>query len=272
MDENKILEEIHQLQALELVILKDVAEVCKKHDIKFFLGEGTLLGAIRHKGFIPWDDDVDLIMERSEYERFLAVAKEELSGKYEVQHPTTVENYWSPFIKVRQLTGDFDFRQSHISHLTQNNGPYIDIFPMEYVPTNKGFKIKRTGFLIRFYRGMLSYKLGLRKPPHLYGKLLKFVSNFYSVKAIHKGLQKNFTCFGKGEKPYMATFSSYHPLRCQICKSENYKEMLWWDFEDVKMPVPVGYDEILTTIYGDYMTPPPEENRVIKHHFYSGDH
>ena len=107
---------------------------------------------------------------------------------------------------------------------------------------------------------------------HFYGKILKFVSNFYSVKAIHKGLQKNFTCFGSGKKPYMATFSSYHPLKNQICRSECYDKMLWWDFEDVKMPVPVGYDEILTTIYGDYMTPPPEENRVIKHHFYSGDH
>ena len=90
MDQNQILAEIHQLQALELAILKDVAEVCKKHDIKFFLGEGTLLGAIRHKGFIPWDDDVDLIMERSEYERFLKVAQEELGEDYQVQHPTTV--------------------------------------------------------------------------------------------------------------------------------------------------------------------------------------
>lgn len=272
MDENKILEEIHQLQKLELVILKDVAEVCKKHNIKFFLGEGTLLGAIRHKGFIPWDDDVDLIMERSEYERFLAVAQEELGEKYQVQHPTTVDNYWSPFIKVRQLDGDLSFRQQHIAHLTDNNGPYIDIFPMEYVPVKESFKISKTAFLIRFYRGMLSYKLGLRKPPHFYGKLLKFASNFYSVKSIHKGLQKNFTCFGKGKKPFMATFSSYHPLRCQIVESKHYDETLWWDFEDTKMPVPAGYDEILTTIYGDYMTPPPEENRVIKHHFYSGDH
>lgn len=272
LEQKKILEEIHKLQALELAILKDVAEVCKKHNIQFFLGEGTLLGAIRHKGFIPWDDDVDLIMERSEYERFLEVAQKELGEDYEVQHPTTVDNYWSPFIKVRKLTGDLSFRQGHIAHLTNNNGPYIDIFPMEYVPKKESFKISKTAFLIRFYRGMLSYKLGLRKPPHFYGKVLKFISNFYSVKAIHKGLQKNFTCFGKGEKEYMATFSSYHPLRCQICKSANYKETLWWDFEDTKMPVPAGYDEILTTIYGDYMTPPPEEKRVIKHHFYSGDH
>lgn len=272
MDQNKILEEIHQLQKLELDILKDVSAVCEKHNIKFFLGEGTLLGAIRHKGFIPWDDDVDLIMERSEYERFLEVAQKELGDAYQVQHPGAVDNYWSPFIKVRQLTGDLSFRQNHIAHLTNNNGPYIDIFPMEYVPTNKGFRIKKTGFFVRFYRGMLSYKLGLRKPPHFYGRILKFISNFYSVKTIHRKLQNHFTCFGKGEKEFMATFSSYHPLKCQICKSDCYKQMLWWDFEDTKMPVPQGYDEILTTIYGDYMTPPPEENRVIKHHFYSGDH
>ena len=158
MDQNKILEEIHLLQKLELAILKDVATVCEKHNIKFFLGEGTLLGAIRHKGFIPWDDDVDLIMERSEYERFLEVAQKELGDAYQVQHPMTVDNYWSPFIKVRQLTGDLSFRQNHIAHLTDNNGPYIDIFPMEYVPTNKGFKIKKTCFFVEVCKPVIFIK------------------------------------------------------------------------------------------------------------------
>ena len=172
--------QLKKLQKVLFGILLDIISVCQKHNIRYYLSGGTALGAVRHQGFIPWDDDVDLIMERSEYERFLSVAKDELSDKYEIQHPTTVENYWSPFIKVRQLKGDFTFRQSHISHLTENNGPYIDIFPMEFVPEKMNFKIKKTGFLIRFYRGMLSYKLGLRKPPHFYGKMLKFVSNFYS--------------------------------------------------------------------------------------------
>lgn len=266
------MQEIHELQALELAILLDVNEVCKKHNIKFFLGEGTLLGAIRHKGFIPWDDDVDLIMPREEYERFLKVAPEELGEKYEVQHSTTVENYWSPFIKVRSLADDSKFRQGHISHLTDKNGPYIDIFPMEYVPQKKSLKIYKVAFFIRFYRGMLSYKLGLRQPKHFRGELLKLVSRLYSVKAIHNGLDKNFKAFGKGEMPYIATFSSYHPLSCQIVESEAYDKQLDWDFEGYKLPVPNGYDKILTTIYGDYMTPPPEEKRVIKHHFYSGEH
>ncbi len=267
MEENKILEEIKQLQKLEFAILKDVAEVCKKHNIQFFLGEGTLLGAIRHKGFIPWDDDVDVIMERSQYERFLEIAPKELGDRYEVQHPATVKNYWSPFMKVRQIKGDIDFRQTHIAHVTQNNGPYIDVFPMEFVPTNKGIKLKKVSLCIKLYRGMLSLKLNLRKPKNFKEKILKFISKFLTLKTIHKRLERNFTYFGKGEKPYMATFSTYHPLKCQICKSESYKEMVWWDFEDTKMPVPNGYDEILTTIYGDYMTPPPQDERVVKHHF-----
>lgn len=267
MEENKILAEIHELQKIELAILKDVAEVCKKHNIKFFLGEGTLLGAIRHNGFIPWDDDVDIIMERSEYERFLSVAQDELGDGYQVQHSTTVDNYWSPFIKIRKIGNDITFRQQHIAHLTENNGPYIDIFPMEYVPCKSGFAILKTAFFVRYYRGMLSYKLGLRKPPHLKGKILKALSAFYSVDKIHRRLQKTFTAFGCGEKEYMATFSSYHPLRCQICESKNYKNAVWHKFEDTEMPVPVGYDAILTAIYGDYMTPPPEDKRIIKHHF-----
>ena len=267
MEQQDILKEIHELQDIELAILKDVAAVCQKHNIKFFLGEGTLLGAIRHNGFIPWDDDVDIIMERSEYERFLKIAQEELGDTYKVQHPTTVKSYWSPFIKIRKVKGDIKYRQQHIAHLTTENGPYIDIFPMEYVPELMSKEIKKTAFFVRYYRGMITYKLGLRKPKKFKRKILKLASHFYSIEKLHKRLNETFTHFGTDEKEYMATFASYHPLKRQICKSENYKEAIMWDFEDTKMPVPVGYDEILTTIYGDYMTPPPEEKRIIKHHF-----
>lgn len=271
MTNEKIMEEIRELQQIELSILLDVSEVCKKHNIKFFLGEGTMLGAIRHKGFIPWDDDVDVIMPREEYEKFLAVAPKELEGKYEVQHSTTVNDYWSPFIKVRLLNHGTKYNQLHIAHLTDKNGPYIDVFPIEYADSASDLQFLKTGFFVRYYRGMMSYKLGLRQPPHLKGKVLKFISKFYSVERLHRGLENTLNPHKKGPKKYMITFLSYHPLKRQIAYASDYEEALEWDFEGYKMPVPNGYDHILTTIYGDYMTPPPEDQRILRHHFYSAD-
>lgn len=269
MENNEVMDEIRELQKIELSILLDVKKVCDENHIKFFLGEGTLLGAVRHKGFIPWDDDVDLIMPRDQYERFLKIAPKALGDKYEVQHPSTVENYWSPFIKIRLLNHGSKFEQKHILHLSKNNGPYIDIFPIEYSDRKQGWKISYTGFRVRYFRGMLSYKLGIRKPPHIYGKTLKFISKFYSVKKIHSELERTLRPYREPGKKYMATFLSYHPLRSQIIESIHYEEAIDWQFEDFMMPIPNGYDKILTTIYGDYMTPPPEEKRILKHHFYS---
>ncbi len=271
MDKEAIMKEIRELQEIEFSILLDVKKVCDENNITFFLGEGTMLGAIRHKGFIPWDDDIDLIMPRDQYEKFLKIAPEALGSRYEVQHPTTVENYWSPFIKIRLLDHDTKFQQQHILHLSKNNGPYIDIFPVEYSDKKDGLGVMLTGFFVRFYRGMLSYKLGIRKPPHFYGKLLKFISNFFSVERIHKGLSDTIKPYGEPGKKYMITFLSYHPLKRQAAEAKDYEKALDWDFEGYKMPVPNGYDNILTTIYGDYMTPPPEDKRIMKHHFYSAE-
>lgn len=262
-----IINEIHELQNIELNILLDVDKFCRDHKIKYFLGEGTLLGAVRHNGFIPWDDDVDIIMLREDYEYFLSMAPTLLSPKYEVQHSTTVDNYWSPFIKIRLLDENQKYRQQHIAHLTSHNGAYIDVFPLEFVPEEMSLKCRLQSTKIRFFRGMLSLKLGLRKPKNLKQYIMKMIGFIYSVKTIHIKLDNEFNRYNSGAKNYVANLASYHKLESQIVPAEIYKESVDCDFEGNKLPIPKNYDYLLKKIYGDYMKLPPVNERYTKHHF-----
>lgn len=265
------MDEIRELQLAELGILLDIDCFCRENDIPYFLGEGTLLGAIRHGGFIPWDDDVDILMKRADYQRFLKIAPKNLGADYEVQHATTVKNYWSPFIKIRLIKGMPKFRQQHIAHLTTHNGPCIDIFPLEYVP--RPFSLAQTlqSKYIRYLRGMLSYKLRLKRPKKLKQHIIKALAVFYSIETIHKKLDQTFNKYNDAPKPYIAALASYHKLSHQIVPAQVYEKQVYVDFEGHMLPVPVEYDFLLRHIYGDYMTLPPEEKRVIKHHFLYGD-
>ena len=105
MGEEKDLD-LREYQLVLLGILKDVAEVCRKHEIRFYLGEGSLLGAIRHDGFIPWDDDIDILMYRADYEKFLSLAPAALGDAYEVQAPGITKPFWHPYAQVRLITDD----------------------------------------------------------------------------------------------------------------------------------------------------------------------
>ncbi len=267
------MDEIHELQRIELGILLDVAALCREHGIPFFLGEGTLLGAVRHHGFIPWDDDVDLLMMREDYERFLTIAPAALAPKYEVQHPTTVKNYWSPFIKVRLVEGEQKYRQQHIAHLTDHNGPYIDIFPMESVPSDHGFGHWLQGQTIRVFRTMLTLKLGLRPPLTAKQRVVGLFAVLFPVGTIHRVLHRAFTWYnGRPGNRFTATLASYQSLRARTAPSSVYERTQMLPFEGHPMPVPGEYDFLLTHIYGDYMTPPPPEKRVIKHSFNSAEY
>ena len=153
---------LKQLQKIELNIVKEIDRICKKYGLIYYLGEGSMLGAIRHKGFIPWDDDMDLLMPRKDYEKFLKYAPKEISNIYEVQHSSTIKDYWSPFIKIRYLDNSL-YSQSHIAHLTDHNGPLVDIFPIDNVPDKISFKQKIQAVERKYLRGMLTYKLKLLK-------------------------------------------------------------------------------------------------------------
>ena len=172
----KSLDLLKQLQMKELSILEEVDRICRENDITYYLGEGTLLGAMRHQGFIPWDDDVDILMPMEDYKRFLEIAPNCISKEYEVQHYRLLKPYWSVFAKVRLLDNS-EYYQESLVNITDKNGPYIDIFPLSTVtelhPQAEAQKKKTR---LTFYRKAISYKVGDTKPKTRKTKFYRYLS------------------------------------------------------------------------------------------------
>ena len=252
-----------------LAILLDIQQVCDRHNISFYLGEGSLLGAVRHQGFIPWDDDIDILMKRPDYERFLKIAPEELKDRCLVQHPSTVYPYWSTFIKVRANDPHPRFYQEHIRHLTPYCGPCVDIFPLEYVEKADSVGQRLQFAQIRLYRRMIGYKLGVWHPFNLKTRIIKLMSYAFPFDWLQEHTAREMRRQGDGEKPYIAAFSTFHKYPCVVAPKEYY-ETEYVMYEGHRMPVPKGYDALLTKIYGDWHRIPDEKERSkAKHHYVS---
>ncbi|MCL1864046.1 MAG: LicD family protein [Defluviitaleaceae bacterium] len=139
-------EDLRKLQMIELDILKEVDRVCRKHDINYFLIYGTLLGAVRHKGFIPWDDDLDIGFLRKDYEKFCKIFQHEADTcKYFIQTWKTDKHYYWNYGKIRRLDTEYiRLGQEHMKYVT---GIYIDIFPFDYLPLSN----KASDDIIKYY-------------------------------------------------------------------------------------------------------------------------
>ncbi len=267
LSKEKALEQIKELQKIVMDMLLDISKVCREAGLRFYMAEGSLIGAIRHNGFIPWDDDVDIAMPREDYEKFLEIAQSMLGERYKIQHSTTVKNYWSPFIKVRLITDDPKFRQMHIAHLTEDNGPVVDIFPLDSVPKKTSLSQRINRKKIGLYRGMITRKLGCLPHNTLSSAAAYFLSRFFTLSTLHRRLGKLHVKYNSPDNKYIVNWASYYSLEKETFPREAFGEPMFVPFEEHEMPVPTDYDTVLKTIYGDYMTPPPEDKRVIKHHF-----
>lgn len=256
---------LRQLQLLELQILKEVDRICREHDFTYYLGEGTLLGAIRHQGFIPWDDDIDILMPRDDYERFLRVAPNVIGKDFEVQHWTLTPRYWSAFAKVRLLDNSL-FYQRSIAHLTENNGPYIDVFPLDAVPSNHSSAQYLQKRLMTKYRKSLSYKRGETRPRTRWTKLIRLYSYFVSIPHLYRKIDETYLMLSRPEHRYWVNLASYYSAAKETFPKEMYGEPRYVRFEDGEFPVPACAEEILASIYGaDYGRMPDIEHRRVKH-------
>ena len=246
-----------ELKSIELDILKYIDSICKEHHIKYYLAYGTLIGAIRHKGFIPWDDDIDICMKRSDYEKFVSVFPKLSSNYYSLLHPSTDPLYYYEFAKVVDLRTKIKgvgFKD------IPNEGVWVDIFPLDLVANNK--KIQR--MLVQIFMALRILSVYTKFPSHKRSYLFyplwllaRLVGYRFPLK-ITNWLSK----IGNGKKfiGYIASMSTSGSKYCYPI--EWFDDFVDVEFEGNIFPAPKEYHKYLESQYGNYMQLPPEDKRV----------
>lgn len=232
--------DLRRLQLRMLEILKEVDRICKKHDIPYWLSSGTLLGAIRHGGFIPWDDDLDIEMLRDDYIRLLNILPDELSDKYVLQTEDSDPNYVYLYAKIRDKNS-FIKEKCQVNQSLKHQGAFIDIFPLE--PSSLNIcKISAKLFNRFCFNQVLC--TGIRRWFYHLSRFILLNLVFPSFRSISK-LKRDVHLYHTLGVNFMA-FRVYE----EIFPLKNAK------FEDMEFPIPEDSDSYLKRLYGDYMIIP----------------
>lgn len=252
--------EINELQKIQLSMLKDFDAVCQRHRISYQLFSGTALGAVRHKGFIPWDDDIDVVMLREDYERFFDSASKELdSNKYYVQREFS--EHWPMFFSKLRLNGTTYIEKYHSHDARIHQGIYIDIFPCDNLSDSRLMqKLQYIASKIVIAKSL--YTRGYETNSTVKKCFMQFCRILPTEPFKRLCIRRNdssslkvHTFFGGGKK-----------FERSIYLREWFEQSVKMRFEDGEFPVSAHYDEMLRVMYGDYMIMLTLEQRVCKRH------
>lgn len=265
-------EETKKLQGVLLQMMKDIHFVCEKHSLTYFLGGGSCLGAVRHKGFIPWDDDIDVIMPRADYDRLPKLLNDEFPDKYFYEEIRINKKYDANFMKIR-LKGSV-CREIFESD-PENAGIFIDINPLENIYGNSLLR-KIHGCLCEFLLLICScVRLKSNAPlisPYITDKNQIGVINrklrlalFFSFFSLRKWLlitEKRLSACKNTNTPFVSIPTGRKHYFGEMQPRSVFSKAVLTDFEDTEFYVMSGFDVYLTGLFGaDYMTLPPENER-----------
>lgn len=256
---------LNELKELELNILLDISNVCSTNSIRYFLAYGTLLGAIRHRGFIPWDDDIDIYMLRDDYERFIKVYNDSTKNKsYKVYSCTDTTHYYYEFAKV--IDSNTILKEDKLKEINEM-GVYVDVFPLDIAPSN--IFQKYFLYLLEKIRALSVYK---RVPPMKNILTQSFVFMAWKTACLLSP-QKVAILINKLAWKKKLLYNS--KVSCAVSPDMVKKKLDYSifaksvkvTFEGKEFNAPIGWEEYLKTMYGNYQELPPMEDRVSNHTF-----
>ena len=267
-------ENLRKLQLIDLYILLEVKRICELHNIHYFLVGGTLLGAVRHNGFIPWDDDIDIGMLRKDYDKFIDVCKYELKSNFYLQTKENDKLYPNPWAKVRlkntvRMEDGLQYSKSY------GYGIDIDIFPFDNLPENPILQLliskalKITWSMYRYRCGFKNKNKSILKKTLL--KTYSTVNLLITKDKLSSIIDKFMTMYNNKQTKYVINYAGAYNYKRERTEKNIVSNCSELKFENHTFPAPIRYDEYLQNVYGhDYMVIPKKENQ-IQHSIYCLD-
>lgn len=245
-----------------LKMMKEFHIFCEKEGLTYYMVGGTCLGAIRHGGFIPWDDDMDIGMPRNDYERLASMDMSKLPGSLEIKFYRNTDNCPIHYMKLVDSSTTL-IEAQYTSYL---EGLYIDVFPLDGVK-NHG-KLEQLRFNKIWYTGaIIRYKMRTDVLVSPKDKIKRYVAKLFELGKLHNNLDKLMKKYNYEECNYTANFLGAWREK-EIVRKDMFGIPTKYRFEDTYLYGPQKPDEYLQSIYGDYMQLPPKEKRVCKHDYY----
>ena len=257
---------VRDIQNKMLEILVYFRDFCEANDLKFTLCGGTCLGAVRHQGFIPWDDDIDVFMLREDYEKLQALwEKNADTGRYVCVRSNETINIHHSATEIKDNNTTFINRHSVDSDI--HHGLMIDVIPIDGIPAS-GWRRA-----LQMIDSMVYCCFNFQRLPEHKGKLIYFATKvmlnvFRSPKIrykIWKGAEKRLSRYGTENCSQVASFGEGATIMRMRFPTQWFRDVRYMDFEGYRMPVPADVDQYLKISFGDYMQLPPEEDRVARH-------